>query len=93
MDQRLTALAKQKAFELGADLVGVGNIERWSAAPPLMSPLGIMPDGRAVLVCAIHHTDAMIEVGARARHGGRVSVTRPALRVLVPANKEDRRCT
>ncbi|NLE55953.1 MAG: hypothetical protein GX617_13530 [Lentisphaerae bacterium] len=63
MDQRLTALAKQKAFELGADLVGVGNIERWSAAPPLMSPLGIMPDGRAVLVCAIHHTDAMIEVG------------------------------
>ena len=35
MDQRLTALAKQKAFELGADLVGVGNIERWSAAPPM----------------------------------------------------------
>jgi epoxyqueuosine reductase QueG len=63
MDQRLTALAKQKAFELGADLVGVGNIERWAAAPPLMSPSGIMPDGRAVLVCAIHHTDAMIEIG------------------------------
>jgi len=63
MDNLLTAMVKKKAFELGADLVGVGNIERWEKAPLLMSPLGLMPDGKAVLVCAIHHTDAMIEVG------------------------------
>lgn len=62
-DTRLTALAKSKAFALGADLVGVGNIERWDKAPPLMSPRGIMPTARSVLVCAIHHTDGMIEMG------------------------------
>lgn len=63
MDSMLTAIVKKKAFEMGADLVGVGNIERWKEAPLLMSPIGLMPDGKAVLVCAIHHTDAMIEVG------------------------------
>jgi len=62
-DARLTALAKNRAFALGADLVGVGNIERWDKAPLLMSPKGIMPTARAVLVCAIHHTDGMIEMG------------------------------
>lgn len=62
-DTRLTALAKNRAFALGADLVGVGNIERWEKAPLLMSPRGIMPTARSVLVCAIHHTDAMIEMG------------------------------
>jgi len=59
----LTALAKQEAFSLGVDLVGVANIERWEKAPLLMSPLGLMPAGKSVLVCAIHHTDGMIEIG------------------------------
>lgn len=63
MDSLLTAKAKQAAYDLGAHLVGVGNIERWENCPPLMSPAGIMPEGRSVLVCAIHHTDAMIEIG------------------------------
>ncbi|MBN2449345.1 MAG: helix-turn-helix domain-containing protein [Lentisphaeria bacterium] len=62
-DQRLTARAKGAAYALGVDLVGVGNIERWEACPPLMSPRGIMPTARSVLVCAIHHTDGMIEMG------------------------------
>ena len=62
-DSRLTALAKNRAFALGADLVGVGNIERWDKAPLLMSPKGIMPTATSVLVCAIHHTDGMIEMG------------------------------
>jgi len=62
-DARLTALAKTEAFGLGAHLVGVGNIERWAQAPLLMSPKGIMPTARSVLVCAIHHTDGMIERG------------------------------
>jgi epoxyqueuosine reductase QueG len=62
-DTRLTAVVKNQAFTLGADLVGVGNIERWDKCPALMSPKGIMPTARAVLVCAIHHTDGMIEMG------------------------------
>ncbi|MDD3695549.1 MAG: hypothetical protein PHG44_06225 [Lentisphaeria bacterium] len=63
MSQVFTSLVKQHAYSLGADLVGVANIERWENAPLLMSPLGLMPDGRSVLVCAVHHTDAMIEIG------------------------------
>lgn len=59
----LTSLARLEGFSLGADLVGVGNIERWENAPLLMSPAGIMPSARSVVVCAIHHTDAMIEIG------------------------------
>ncbi|NLF92948.1 MAG: hypothetical protein GX564_03585 [Oligosphaeraceae bacterium] len=63
MSQLLTALTKQKAFSLGADMVGVANIERWANAPLLMSPPGLMPEGKSVIVCAIHHTDGMIEIG------------------------------
>ncbi|MDD3952313.1 MAG: hypothetical protein PHY82_00185 [Lentisphaeria bacterium] len=63
MSQMLTSLAKQAAFGYGADLVGVGSIGRWAKAPLLMSPLGLMPEGKSVLVCAVHHTDGMIEIG------------------------------
>ena len=63
MDHLLTAQVKKKAFDLGVDLIGVGNIERWANAPLLMSPRGLMPTAKSVVVCAIHHTDAMIEIG------------------------------
>ncbi|MBT7163735.1 MAG: hypothetical protein HN904_13225 [Victivallales bacterium] len=63
MDSLLTAKAKSAAYDLGAHLVGVGNIERWENCPPLMSPAGIMPEAKSVLVCALHHTDGMIEMG------------------------------
>ena len=63
MNKKLTARAKSLAYSLGADLVGVGNIERWKNCPLLMSPAGILPSAKSVLVCGIHHTDAMIEIG------------------------------
>ena len=63
MSEWLTTQVKARAFELGADLVGVGNIERWEQAPPLMSPAGILPTAKSVVVCALHHVDGMIEVG------------------------------
>lgn len=63
MDSLLTAKAQTAAYEMGAHLVGVGNIERWANCPPLMSPAGIMPEAKSVLVCAIHHTDGMVEIG------------------------------
>lgn len=63
MDTLLTSQAKAKAFGMGAHLVGVGNIERWDKSPTLMSPKGIMPSAKSVLVCGIHHTDGMIEMG------------------------------
>jgi epoxyqueuosine reductase QueG len=48
---------------LKADLVGVANIERFANAPLRMSPQGIMPTARSVVVMAIHHTDACVELG------------------------------
>jgi len=54
---------KQRAYELGADLVGFGNIERCRHAPLMMSPQGLMPSARTVMVMALHHPDACIELG------------------------------
>jgi epoxyqueuosine reductase QueG len=54
---------KQQAYELGADLVGFGGIERCRQAPVMMSPQGVFPGARTVIVMAVHHPDACIELG------------------------------
>ena len=54
---------KNYAHELGADLVGFGNIERCEHAPLMMSPQGLMPTARTVVVMALRHPDACIEMG------------------------------
>ncbi len=41
---------KRRAMELGADLAGIGNIERWQGAPRQMDPLQIMPECRSIIV-------------------------------------------
>ena len=56
-------LVKNFAFELGADLVGFGDIGRCRNAPLMMSPQGILPTARTVIVMGIHHPDACIERG------------------------------
>ena len=63
IDQALTAALKSKALDLGADLVGVGPCERWEGAPIQMHPLGHWPDATNVVVVAIHHPDACVELG------------------------------
>ncbi|MDD2504104.1 MAG: 4Fe-4S binding protein [Clostridia bacterium] len=62
METKLTSKVKEYAFSLGADLVGVANIERYENAPIKMSPQGILPTAKSVIVCAIHHPDAAIEL-------------------------------
>ncbi|NLG37340.1 MAG: hypothetical protein GX549_04940 [Clostridiales bacterium] len=61
-DPALAVELKRKAYELGADLVGFANIERFENAPIMMSPQGILPTARTVMVCGIHHPDATIEL-------------------------------
>ncbi|MFA5205737.1 MAG: hypothetical protein WC708_15175 [Lentisphaeria bacterium] len=51
------------AYENGADLIGFGNIERCRHAPVMMSPQGLFPGARTVVVMGIHHPDACIELG------------------------------
>ncbi|MBO5220945.1 MAG: hypothetical protein J6C26_01385 [Clostridia bacterium] len=62
MNQKMTQLVKAFAHELGVDLVGFANIERFDEAPIKMSPKGIMPTAKTVIVCAVHHPDATIEL-------------------------------
>lgn len=62
MNQDLTWKVKEFAYQLGADLVGIANVERYENAPIAMSPQGILPSAKSVIVCAIHHPDAAIEL-------------------------------
>jgi len=59
----LTESVRQYAYELGADLVGFGGIDRCRHAPIMMSPQGLFPGARTVIVMALHHPDACIELG------------------------------
>ncbi|MFH1476151.1 MAG: 4Fe-4S binding protein [Verrucomicrobiota bacterium] len=40
---------KKLAKSLGADVVGIGNIERWEGAPTQMDPRQIMPEAKSVI--------------------------------------------
>jgi epoxyqueuosine reductase QueG len=62
----LSDLIKQYAYTLGADLVGIGGIDRCAHAPLMMSPQGLMPGARSVVVMAVRHPDACIELGGEA---------------------------
>ena len=62
MENSLTLAVKDLAYRLGADLVGIANIERYKDAPIRMSPQGILPTAKSVIVCAVHHPDAAIEL-------------------------------
>lgn len=58
----LTDQVKAKARELGGDMVGIAPIARFVNAPLRMSPQGLLPGARSVIVVGIHHLDAMIEL-------------------------------
>ena len=66
MNMNLTAKVKECAYKIGADLVGVAPISRFKNAPIMMSPQGILPTAKSVVVCAIHHLDEAIELGGEA---------------------------
>ncbi len=40
---------KRQALALGADAVGIGNIERWAGAPIQMDPRQIMPECKSII--------------------------------------------
>ena len=59
----LKARIQNEAYKLGADLVGFGGIDRCAHAPLMMSPQGLFPGAKTVIVMAVHHPDACIELG------------------------------
>ncbi|MFA4016720.1 MAG: hypothetical protein RUDDFDWM_001831 [Candidatus Fervidibacterota bacterium] len=62
-DEVLTELVKLKAVEFGADLVAIAPVERYEHAPEMMRPQSLLPNARSVIVIAIHHPDACVELG------------------------------
>ncbi len=59
----LTSQVRKEAYRLGADLVGIAPVERFQKAPLRMSPQGLLPEAQSVIVVAIHHPDAAVELG------------------------------
>ncbi len=52
-DPKMAAEAvKKQALALGADSVGIGNIDRWENAPTQMDPKQIMPECKSVITMA-----------------------------------------
>ncbi|MEK6647071.1 MAG: hypothetical protein AABY84_10410, partial [Candidatus Firestonebacteria bacterium] len=58
----LTEEIKKEAVKLGADIVGIAPVERFKNAPLRMSPQGLLPDAKSVIVMGIHHLDAAVEL-------------------------------
>ena len=40
---------KEAAKQMGADIVGIGSIDRWSTAPIQMDPKQIMPRAKSII--------------------------------------------
>jgi len=57
----LTENLKELARDEGADLVGVGAVDRFSEAPRMTHPCGILPEAKAVVVIGIKYPDAAID--------------------------------
>ena len=64
-DKELTREVKDLARKMGAELVGVGNVERWDNAPLMLSPKGLLPTSRTVIVCGVTFLDASMELTER----------------------------
>lgn len=61
--QEMTAMVKQFAKELGADLVGIAPVSRYEGAPEKLRPQAHMPEAKCVVVLAVHHVDGSVNFG------------------------------
>ena len=49
MNRVTSEMIKQRGLALGADAIGIGNIERWKGAPLQMDPKQIMPECKSII--------------------------------------------
>ena len=61
--KKLTEEVKRYAKSLGVDMVGIAPVERFKNAPLRMSPKGLLPESKSVIVLGIHHLDCAVELG------------------------------
>lgn len=62
LNDNLTLQTKKLAKERGADLVGIASVERFSNAPLMLSPNGLLPTAKSVVVVATYFLDASMEL-------------------------------
>lgn len=61
-DERLTQELKQFLSKHGADLVGVGSVERWKNAPADVKPNVYLPEAKYVIAFASHIPNGVCDV-------------------------------
>ena len=64
-DRTLTAKTKGYLRELGADLVGIGSIDRLHGAPEEMAPTRYLPDAQSMISIGLHINEAACDLIAR----------------------------
>ncbi|HSR12117.1 MAG TPA: hypothetical protein VLS90_11800, partial [Thermodesulfobacteriota bacterium] len=57
----LSAELKALARKEGADLVGIGGVDRFDHCPRMTHPNGILPEAAAVVVIGVKYPDAAID--------------------------------
>ena len=62
MNKNLTQEVKELARELGAELVGIASVDRFKNAPIMLSPQGLLPTAKSVVVVGVIWLDASIEL-------------------------------
>jgi epoxyqueuosine reductase len=65
MSQALTEELRAHVLELGADLIGVGSVERLDGAPKIMRPQRYLPDASSMISMALHVNEAVCDLIAR----------------------------
>jgi len=67
-DRSITRSLKEHLTTLGADLVGIGSIERLRGAPENMQPARYLPDATALISIALHVNEAACDIIAQSIH-------------------------
>ena len=68
--RNFTQVIKKFVKDRGADLVGIAPVSRWKNAPIELSPLGIWPEAKSVVVIAVHLHDACLELSGESSFQG-----------------------
>lgn len=59
--KELTALVKNMAYDLGADMVGIAPVSRFDGQPHMLHPCAHLPEAKSVICFGVHHPDASVE--------------------------------
>jgi epoxyqueuosine reductase len=65
MPQELTKALKSYVLDMGADLIGIGSVDRLEGAPEIQRPQRYLPDATSMISIALHINEAVCDLIAR----------------------------